>query len=387
MPDRAPGFRQATTIDCEIGAVERLADHAARLRIGRPLVLVDAALLDAPVGKRIGECLPHGVRRASPPGEPTEKSVALVAEDLAASGCDGVVAVGGGSTLDSAKLARGMVAAGTMTLDFADPLPRAPLPLITVPTTAGTGAELGAGAVVHDPRVDTKVVVKVAGLMADVAVCDGELTTGLPSSLTAYTGLDAFAQAVLAYVPAGPESIAGQTALVAVRLIHEALPEAVAHGESRSARGRMMLGSVVSALAMFNAPPTYGGEHLFAEPLGAALGIHHGHAVAALLPGTVELYRGELVRPFADLALALGVAARADDAERASLAFVEEVRRFVRDLGVPGLSTRTDLDAREAATVLAGKVDLAGGPRRVAEAELIALLQGGFSGSFVLEPA
>lgn len=387
MPDRAPGFRQSTAIDCEVGAVERLADHAYRLGIRKPLLLIDTTLVDGPVGERIRSLLPTADLHRLQPGEPSEESVAQAAKVLVASDCDGVIAVGGGSTLDTAKVSRGMLAAETITLPLPAPLPRAPLPLVTVPTTAGTGAELGAGAVIYDPKVDTKSLVKIASLAADVAVCDGDLTLGLPASLTAYTGLDALAQAILAYVAAGPESVAGQNALVAVRLIHRALPEAVARGSDRAVRGRMMLGSVMSALAMFNAPPTYGGEHLFAEPLGAALGIHHGHTVAALLPGTIDLYLGVLARRFGELGTALGVTGGSQDQEHAAAAFAVEVRRLVRSLGVAGLGTRTTVDAAEAAAALATKVDLDAGPRPVTEAELTALLRGGFSGSFALEPA
>lgn len=380
MPDRSPGYVQRTVVDCELGAVDRLPQHLARLGVARPVVLVDPGLESTPTPDLMRRLLPDAQQVLAPAGEPTARSVAQAADDVLESDADAVVAVGGGSTLDTAKLLRGMLADDVRTLPLPASSSTKPLPLVTIPTTAGTGAELGAGAIVHDPQADTKVVVRIPELAADVAVCDGRLTLSLPADLTAFTGLDAYAQAILAYVPAGPRSVSGQQALTGIRVIRSSLPRAVSDPGDEEARADMMLGSVISALGMFNAPPTYAGEHLFAEPIGAAFGLNHGHTVAAMLAGTVELNVDALRQPFAHLGRNLDL-----NGSDLAQAFADDTRRFVRQLGVPGLAERTTVTVAEAVKTLHNKADLGLNPMPLSDRDLSALVSGAFDGSFTLK--
>lgn len=382
MADREPGYTQRTVVDCELHAARRLAAHAERLGMRDVAVLADGGLAGTPALERVVEALPAARVSHAAAGEPTLDGVREVAERWSAAGTGGIVAVGGGSTLDTAKVARAFLALEPRELPLPDPLPPLP-PFIAVPTTAGTGAELGSGAIVFDPAVADKVLVKHPDLAADVAVCDGALTAGLPPQLTATTGLDALAQAILAYVAAGPASIAGRHALTAIELLVDHLPAAVARGDDLRVRQAVMLGSVESALAMFNAPPTFGAEHVFAEPLGAALHLPHGHTVAALLAPAAELNAAALARPYAELAARVGVANGAGEQDVAR-AFADWLRELVRDLGVRPLPRppATELDRAIDRLLAAGAFE--GNPVPVGRDDVDALLAGAFDGSFRL---
>ncbi len=387
MADRAPGFLQRTVIAVGAGSISRLPDECVRLGLKRPAVLIDQPLLKTGSGARIKQLVAHAVVIPRTPGEPTFSSVAKTADDILAADVDGVIAVGGGSTIDSGKIARGLLAADVRSpLEIPDQLPAEPLPLITVPTTAGTGAEIGSGAIVYDPDADDKVLVRRQEFAAAVAIADGDLTLSLPPQLTAYTGCDALAQAILAYVPAGWDSISGQTALRAIGLIYRNLPVAVASGADRATRANMMLGSVLSALAMYNAPPTYAGEHVFAEPIGPALGVHHGHAVAAFLAGTAEFNVEVLAPQYAEIAREIGIADQATSNGDASQGLVAALRQLVVELGIPALSTVVDEYPIEALVERCSRHEsYAFNPRQIRPEDAAVILVGAYNGTFAAE--
>ena len=384
MPDRQPGFVQHTAISVGAGLIETLGDQIRRLGGDRPVILIDAALEQGPVGNRLRTLLPHAPLLGRTSQEPSFESVAQDAQLIGESGADLLVAVGGGSTIDSAKLLRGLLAAGVESLaELPESFGSPPMPLIAAPTTAGTGAEIGAGAIVFDSAIGDKILIRRRELAANVAIADGELTLGLPPHLTAWTGCDALGQAILAFVPAGWDALSGQIALRAISLIANALPQAVADGSNKAARNDQMLGSVLSALAMYNAPPDYAGEHLFAEPVGAALGVHHGLAVAAFLAGTAEYNAEVLAQPYAAIARVVGAAQPDDPDSTASLALVEWLRSFVRKLGVPGLAQIAGAaDARSLAKRCALHDGYVLNPRPLSEESAVRIIRGALDGSF-----
>jgi alcohol dehydrogenase class IV len=352
MPDRSPGFVQRTALRVGPGAIGELPETAATLHMTRPAIVIDRALLATSVGETIRRLLPAARIVSHPTAEPSVQSILDVVAELGAGEADGIIAVGGGSSLDTGKVSRALLAAKiSRWQDLPAQIP-AGLPMITVPTTAGTGAEAGSGALLYDPEIDDKVLVRRIGMAAELAIADGDLTIGLPPRLTAYTGLDALAQAILAYVPATGDSISGQVALRAIRLIFHALPKAVSNGSDRGARAEMMQGSVMSALAMFNAPPTYAAEHTFAEAIGPAAGISHGHAVAAFLVPLAEYNLEALTDRYAEMAVELGLASEGATAPRAASSFVDALEALVRELGIEPLASvaktwdRNDLAAR-----------------------------------------
>ncbi len=352
MPDRSPGFVQRTALRVGPGAIAELPASATALGMSRPAIVIDQSLLKTAVGETVRRLLPSATIVTHPTAEPSVQSILDIVAELGDADADGIVAVGGGSSLDTGKVARALLAAKTRRWqDLPTQIPPG-LSLITVPTTAGTGAEAGSGALLYDPEADDKVLVRRLGMAAELAIADGDLTLSLPSRLTAYTGLDALAQAILAYVPATSDSISGQMALRAIRLIFRALPRAVAKGSDRGARAEMMQGSVMSALAMFNAPPTYAAEHTFAEAIGPSAGVSHGHAVAAFFVPLAEYNTEPLAERYAEMAVEVGLAREGAKVSKAADAFVDGLEELVRGLGVEPLSSvakawdRDDLAAR-----------------------------------------
>jgi len=386
MPDRGPGFTQSTVIDLGPGAVERLAAHCRRLSMTRIVLLIDAALADGAVGTAIKAQLPDVETITAPRGEPMLASVENLAAQISPRGANGLVAVGGGSTMDSGKLSRALLASAVTSIRALPArIPAGIVGLILMPTTAGTGAEVGGGSLVFDPAVNDKILVRRPGMAADLALADGDLTVGLPASLTAFTGLDALAQAILAYVPATGESLSGPLALTAVNLVLRHLPVAVANGRNRAARAGMMQGSVTSAMAMFNAPPLYAAEHIFAEPIGAMMKVHHGHMVAAFLPAVAEFNEPVLRARYAELARATGTVDASAAEATASAAWVKRVRRLVIELGVPPLRQAVDSwPIEELLAQCKRNEGYATNPRPMADAEARAIMASAYDGSFRL---
>jgi alcohol dehydrogenase class IV len=329
--------------------------------------------------------LPEATTIGHATGEPSVQSILDAVAELRSAGADGIIAVGGGSSLDAGKVARALIAADTSRWqDLPAQIP-AGLPLITVPTTAGTGAEAGAGALLFDPERNDKVLVRRLGMAAELAIADGDLTLELPAKLTAYTGLDALAQAILAYVPATGDSISGQVALRAIRLIFSALPRAVTNRADRAVRAEMMQGSVLSALAMFNAPPTYAAEHTFAEAIGPAAGVNHGHAVAAFLVPVAEYNLEPLAARYAEIAIELGLAREGTSVFVAANAFVNGLETLVTSLGVEPLCQTAKSWRRDELAERCRRHDgFAVNPRPIDDRAVLRMLDCAYSGTLRL---
>lgn len=385
MPDRRPGFVQRTALRVGSETIGELPESARSLGMSRPAIVIDHGLLSTPVGETLRRLLPDAAIIAHPTGEPSVASILAVAAELRLNGVDGIVAVGGGSSLDTGKVSRALIAARVERWsDLPEQIP-AGLPLITVPTTAGTGAEAGSGALLYDPELGDKVLVRRLGMAAELAIADGDLTLGLPPRLTAYTGLDALAQAILAYVPATGDSISGHVALRAIRLIFRHLPRAVADGADRAARAGMMQGSVMSALAMFNAPPTYAAEHTFAEAIGPTAGVSHGHAVAAFLVPVAEYNLEALAESYAEIAVELGLVDETTPAAKAATAFVGRLEALVLEVDVEPLSKVAKSWERDTLAERCRRHDgFAVNPRPIDDAALTRILDCAYEGSLRL---
>jgi alcohol dehydrogenase len=311
----------------------------------RPFVVVDefvqtlpsvAALLD-----RIG-----GQRHPKSAGEPTVDEVEDAAARLAESGADAVVAIGGGSVMDTAKAARLVAGQGGPYLRFAkggvtyEP-PK--IPLVTVPTTAGTGSEVSGGAVITDPATHTKAGIANPLLRAQHALVDPELTYGLPPGPTAHSGIDALAQAIAAIVVEARTPIGNAVALEATRLAAEALPAVVRDGSDRAARSQMMCASLMAGLAMNISD--CGSEHSLGQALGGRYPIPHGLTIGLVLAETMEHDRRAVPALFERIADALRAP---DDGTRDGSRAVVAVRRLLAETGFPTLRSigvsEADLD-------------------------------------------
>jgi alcohol dehydrogenase len=280
--------------------------------------------------------LDGAVRFEKDAGEPTTELVEQAAEALSESGCDAVVALGGGSSMDTAKAARLVAAQGGPYMRFArgeasyEP-PR--IPLVCVPTTAGTGSEVSGGAVITDQATHVKAGIASPLLRAQHALVDATLTHGLPPKLTAYTGIDALAQAIAALVVTARTPVGDAIGLEGARLAGRALVRAVRDGSDADARSEMMCASLLGGLAMNISD--CGSEHSIAQAIGGLLGLPHGLTIGLVLAETMDRDRRYAAAQFERVADALG---EPDDGSGDGSRAVRAVRRILAELEFETLS-------------------------------------------------
>jgi len=333
-----------TTILFGIGALEALP---GRLRSKPPapvLLVTDRGLVEAGLCARVEAVIERAgrdvVRFDAVHPNPVEADVVAGAARYREAGCAEIVALGGGSPMDTAKVIGVLATHDGALLDFdalrggdariVRPLP----PLHAIPTTAGTGSEVGRSAVVVAQATGRKTIVFHPRLMPATAVLDPALTVGLPPHLTAATGFDALTHAVEAYLARGHHPMADAIALGAVEFVARHLPVAVAHGDDLDARGGMLVAATMGATAFQKG---LGAVHALAHPLSNHYGTHHGLANALLLPGVLAwqlehrraAFSDDLLRRYERLARIWEPDARAEDLP-AILA------RFRADLGLAG---------------------------------------------------
>ncbi len=263
-----------------------------------------------------------------PAGEPCVTDVCAAVAQLRDARCDGVVAFGGGSVLDAAKAVALLVANPEQTLgemtEHSELRPR--LPLIAVPTTAGTGSETTNVTVIIDAVSGRKQVLAHASLMPDVAILDAALTEGVPPHITAMTGIDALTHAVEAYSARHATPFTDSLAMGAIAMIGEALPKAVGCGQDLAARENMLLASCMAGMAFSSAG--LGLCHAMAHQPGAALHIPHGLANAMLLPTVMEFNRMVRRARFSQIGRAL-TGKKTDDREA-----IAAVRELIAEVGL-----------------------------------------------------
>ncbi len=312
---------------CSADLGQVLADEGTH----RPLVIIDAGLANLVPGVADALApLPDAVVYEKAPGEPTVTLVEAVAEALLESGCDSVAAIGGGSAIDTAKGARLVAGQGGPYMRFArgEAVYEAPeLPLVCVPTTAGTGSEVSGGAVITDEATHTKAGIASPLLRAQHALVDPVLTHGLPPKITAYTGIDALAQAIAAMVVKVRTPIGDGIALESIRLAGEALPKVVADGADAGARSQMACSSLMAGLCMNISD--CGSEHSLGQAIGGMLGLPHGLTIGLVLAETMDRDRLHVPDQFERIADALG---EPDDGSGDGSRAVTAVRRILNQL-------------------------------------------------------
>jgi alcohol dehydrogenase len=306
------------------------------------LVVVDAGLEE--VNPAVGEAL-SGIGAAgievfrSPknPGEPHGADVDRAAAALRESEAAIVVAVGGGSVIDTAKAARLCAQLGFTFAEFRDSerdVPPARLPLVAVPTTAGTGSEVSGGAVVLDDGTGTKLGIASPNLRATHALVDPVLTWSTPPATTAFSGIDAIAQAIAGMVARTRTPVGDAIALEAIRLGGRSLLPAYRDGYDAEARSEMACASLLAGLTMNISDCA--AEHSLAQAIGSRALAPHGLTVGLVLAETLERERRFVPRQLERVADALGApAGRSDDGARA----VRSLRELLRDLDFPVLSS------------------------------------------------
>lgn len=292
----------------DFGIRKNLASLMASNKISHPLFVTDRGVIAAGVFAQAIEQLPDTIQRiifSDVPANPTESAAKAGAHAFHENHCDGVIGVGGGAALDLAKAIAILVTHSPPLWNYSNrnpnelPLGKTP-PLLLIPTTSGTGSEVGRSAVIiFDNGI--KAGVRCPSIVT-AALCDPELTVGLPPLVTATTGMDALAHCIETYCSPIINPPADAIALDGMRRIFTYIQEAVEHGENREARWNMMMGSLEGALCFQKG---MGAVHACAHPLGA-LGYHHGTLNAILLPHVLRLNLSDLGRKAEQIAEYLG---------------------------------------------------------------------------------
>lgn len=374
-----------TSVRFGAGRIMELPEACASLGMRRPLLITDAGLAALPIlaeaRRRCEQAgLPSGLF-ADVKSNPTEANVAAGVAAWHAGGHDGIIAFGGGSGLDAAKAVALMVGQTRPIWDFEDiddwwtrANAEAIPPIAAVPTTAGTGSEVGRAAVITNPATHTKKIIFHPKLMPRIVIADPELTRELPAKLTAWTGMDAFSHSLEAYCASGFHPMADGIALEAMRLIHRYLPRATHDGNDMAARAHMLVASAMGASAFQKG---LGAMHALSHPVGGVFDRHHGLTNAVVMPYVLVFNRPAIEAKLTALARYL-------DLPKPSFAAVLDwVLALRRDIAIP--HTLAELGVSEARVdVLAqmAAIDPAGGgnPRPLDRAVLAELYRRAIAG-------
>lgn len=341
------------------GEAARTGEEAKSLGVTRALVLTDSGVLRAGLIERIVQSLDRaGIWCTTFDGveaNPTEANIEDCAKAYASAAANCVVGVGGGSPIDAAKLVvlRAKVTRPWEELDDAidgwKHIPAELPPVIALPTTAGTGSEVGRSGVLTVRSTGRKTVVFSPHLIPKVAILDPELTESMPPKITAATGFDALTHCLEAYVSKGEHPMADAIALGGLELVAKHLATAVMRGKDLGARGAMMKAAMMGAVAFQKG---LGACHSLAHPLSSECGLHHGLANALCLPAVIEFNESAAHDR-------LGRIARIFGANGSAGSCAEAIRALRKDLGLPGglaevgvtaekLPTLADLAVRDA---------------------------------------
>ncbi len=310
-----------------------MAKHVGKVEIITTAGFVRRKAIE-PLLKSLREAEIDSVVFCEVPPDPTTACIEKAAELYRREHCGGILAIGGGSVLDCAKIAAArIVRPKKSVLDMAGLLKirkRLPL-LVAVPTTAGTGSEVTVAAVITDEKTHYKHVIMDFCLVPDYAVLDPVLTESLPPDMTAFTGMDAMTHAVEAYTNCFASAEMRAYAKKAVKLISCNLKKAYEDGSDLKAREKLLLGSYYAGIAFTNAYVGY--VHAIAHALGGLYGIAHGKANAVILPVVLEYYGKAAYQRLAELGEAAGI--HGSTAEETAKAFIAMIKTMNDDMAIP----------------------------------------------------
>ena len=267
--------------------------------------------------------------------EPTVASIQAGVKQVRNGNYDCVIALGGGSPIDSAKAIAILGKYGGEMRDYKFPriVDEPGLPVIAIPTTAGTGSEVTRVTIISDEITDEKMMCLGIGFMPTVALVDYELSISVPARTTADTGIDAMTHAIEAYVSKKASAYTDTQAIAAMKLIGPNLRKVYHNGGDRDAREQMMLGSTLAGAAFSNASVAL--VHGMSRPIGAAYHVPHGLSNAMLLPAVTEFSIPAAAERYADCARAIGVANESDNTEDANNKLMDELYALNKELQVP----------------------------------------------------
>ncbi|MEO6699606.1 MAG: iron-containing alcohol dehydrogenase [Paraperlucidibaca sp.] len=328
-------FETSPRIVCEQGSAARIGALAKGLGARHVFIVTDAFLHTSGLTKTLlggleAAALSHTLY-TDVLADPPEASVQAAVAQAIASGADAVIGFGGGSAMDTAKLVA-LLARTPQDLPsiYGVDIARGPrLPLIQVPTTAGTGSEVTPIAILTTPSDEKKGVVSSC-LYPDIAVLDSTLTLGLPPAITAATGIDAMVHAIEAYTSRHKKNpLSDALALQALKALYDNIRTVLAEPKNADAREAMLMGSLFAGMAFANAPVA--AVHALAYPLGGRYHLPHGLTNALVLAPVLRFNQPAAITHYAELERALNVHASSND-EAASLAFIERMSALVAEM-------------------------------------------------------
>ncbi|GHV01045.1 lactaldehyde reductase [Clostridia bacterium] len=362
------------------GARSVLADEAAGRGFKKALVVTDADLIKFGVTDSVVKALgaiPYEVF-SDVKANPTVKTVKAGVRAFKAAKADFLVAVGGGSVIDTAK-AIGIIIKNpefkdVVSLEGVAPTKKKSVPIIALPTTAGTAAEVTINYVIIDEKTKRKMVCVDPHDIPVLSIVDAELTAGMPKSLTAATGMDALTHAIEGYITKGAWELSDMFELKAIEMISKNLRAAVQDGKDMRAREQMALAQYVAGMAFSNVG--LGCVHSMAHPLGGRFDIPHGVANALLLPLVMEFNMTGSEEKYREIARAMGEDVEGKSAAEGAAAAVAAVKKLSLDLAIPQSLRELNIPKSALPKLAAdafADVCTGGNPRPVTEQDLLEL--------------
>ena len=284
-----------TNIHFGVGSSTQLTEFCKNMGMTRPLLVTDSGLAKLPMVANIVDSLASASLFSEVKPNPTGDNVDAGVRVFREGGHDGVIALGGGSALDAAKAIALMAGQNRPLWDFEDVGDNwlrvdvsAMAPCIAIPTTAGTGSEVGRASVITDEQARKKRIIFHPKMLPSLVVMDPQLTVGLPPAVTAATGMDALSHCLEAYCAPGFHPMADGIAVEGIRMVKDWLPVAFNDGADLQARSQMLVASSMGATAFQKG---LGAMHALAHPLGALYDAHHGLLNAILMPYVIHANR------------------------------------------------------------------------------------------------
>ncbi|MGB0749874.1 MAG: iron-containing alcohol dehydrogenase [Magnetospiraceae bacterium] len=326
-----------TAIRFGAGRISELAEACAAAGIERPLLITDRGLADMPITQNALELMADaGLGRAlfaEVDPNPNEVNLAQGVSAYKNGDHDGVIAFGGGSGLDLAKLVAFQAGQTRPVWDFEDigdwwtrANPAAIAPVVAVPTTAGTGSEVGRAGVLTNSKTHVKKIIFHPKMMPAVVICDPALTVGMPKFITVGTGMDAFIHCLEAYCSPFYHPLSQGIALEGMRLALANLPLAAENPDNLEARAHMMSAAMMGATAFQKG---LGAMHALSHPVGAHFNTHHGTTNAVVMPAVLRFNKPAIEDKIAHAAAYMGIGGGFDG-------FYAHVTGLARELGIPG---------------------------------------------------
>lgn len=355
MTNLAADWSYPTTVRFGAGRIKEVAKACKAAGMKRPLLVTDRGLASMDITKTTLDLMEDaGLGRAifaEVDPNPTEVNATAGVRAFQDGGHDGVIAFGGGSGLDLGKLVAFMAGQTRPLWDFEDigdwwtrANPDTIAPIVAVPTTAGTGSEVGRASVITNSETAEKKIIFHPKFLPTVVICDPELTITMPKHITAGTGLDAFTHCVEAYSSPHYHPMSAGIALEGMRLVKDYLPRAYADGSDIEARAQMMSAAAMGATAFQKG---LGAIHALSHPIGAIYHTHHGTTNAVCMPAVLQFNRPAIETKFDRVAAYLGISGGFDG----FCAYVDDLNN---ELGIPKTLTALGIENLDIERVVSG---------------------------------